>query len=64
MFKNHFTNVIPSGVIELINRHTPNANKKEVYIIPNCPHRIALWISDKENEISRLQQKVLEYIIS
>lgn len=54
--------IIPSGVIELIVRHTPNAKKKEVYIIPNCPHRINTWIEGKKIELEKLHQKIIEYV--
>lgn len=54
--------VIPPGVIELINYHTPHAIKKELYFIENCPHNIATWISDHQFEQNKLHQKILKYI--
>ena len=54
--------VIPADVIELIIKHTPNASKKELYIIPNCPHRIPAWLVDQETELVRLHQKVQQYL--
>lgn len=54
--------VIPPGVIELINKHTPKAIKKEIYIIPNCPHRVNVWLNDQLQELSKLQSKFLEYL--
>ncbi len=54
--------VIPREVIELIINNAKKANKKEVYIIPDCPHRINTWVLDHENELIKLQQKVIEYL--
>lgn len=54
--------VIPQEVIELIINNAKNTNKKEVYIIPDCPHRINTWILGNEKELIRLQQKVIEYL--
>lgn len=54
--------VIPREVIELIINNAKKANKKEVYIIPDCPHRINTWVLNHEKELIRLQQKVIEYL--
>lgn len=54
--------IIPSDVIELIMRHTPNAAKKELYWIPECPHKIFNWLSDKEDELNIIQQKILNFL--
>ncbi len=54
--------VIPSDVIDLIIQHTPNAAKKELYMIPECPHKIFNWLSDKQDELKSIQQKILSYL--
>lgn len=54
--------VIPSGVIELIDFHTPNASKKKLYFIKNCPHSITTWILDQAFEQKKLQQNILKLI--
>ena len=54
--------VIPPGVTELIHFHTPNASKKELHVIENCPHNITTWILDQESEQNKLHQKILNYI--
>lgn len=54
--------IIPPGVIALINANTPNARKKELYIIPDCPHRITTWILNYPEDTQRLHQKTSEYI--
>jgi pimeloyl-ACP methyl ester carboxylesterase len=50
--------VIPSEVIDLIMQHSKNARKKELYVIPECPHIINAWIVDKEKEKIQLEQKI------
>lgn len=55
--------VIPPGVIDLINKHTPNTSKKEIYTIKNCPHKIDNWIVDYPEELLKLQHKILEYLV-
>lgn len=54
--------VIPQGVIDLIMNHTPNTTKKELYSIPNCPHKIHEWLRHNEVERKRLHQKIIEYV--
>lgn len=54
--------VIPQEVIELIVNNANQTNKKEVYIIPGCPHRINTWVLDHEKELIKLQKKVVEYL--
>jgi len=53
--------VIPAGVIEIIDQHTPNTRKKEIYTIPECPHKINLWLLDHPAALKRLQHKILEF---
>lgn len=54
--------VIPPGVIQLIYHHAKKARKKEIYIIPNCPHKINTWIVDYPSELIKLHAKIAEYI--
>lgn len=54
--------VIPAGVIDLIIQHSPNVSKKELYVIPNCPHTINTWIINQKEEQAKLHQKILEYV--
>lgn len=56
--------IIPPGVIELINSHTPNARQKELYVISNCPHSITAWVSTQEFEQKKLHNKILSFIIN
>lgn len=54
--------VIPPGVIQLIDQHTLNVCKKEIYTIADCPHKIDEWIKDNPVELLKLQKKIKEYI--
>ena len=54
--------VIPAGVIEIIDRCTPNTRKKEIYTIPECPHKIDLWLLDHPEALKKLQHKILGFI--
>ena len=52
--------IIPMGVITLIMQHTNKVSKKELYIIPGCPHKINTWILDYEL-LKRLKQNLTKY---
>ncbi len=54
--------VIPTGVIDLIDQHSANTSKKEIYRIPDCPHKINDWIIDQPDALIRLQNKIQEFI--
>lgn len=54
--------VIPSGVIDLIMQHTQRAQKKELYILQGCPHKMFDWLNKHEDEMAKLQLKILDYI--
>lgn len=54
--------VIPPGVIALIDKHAQKACKKEIYTIPNCPHKIDLWLASEPEELLKLQNKISEYL--
>jgi uncharacterized protein len=54
--------VIPSGVIELIMKHTKQASRKEIYTIAGSPHKINDWIVNYPEELMKMQQKVFEYL--
>lgn len=50
------------GVIELMLNHSARTKKKELYIIPGCPHRINEWIVGEKLEMKKLHEKIIEYI--
>lgn len=54
--------VIPPEVIRLLDEHTPNTSRKEIYTIPYCPHSINIWINDHPKDLLELQQKILAYL--
>ncbi len=53
--------VIPPGVIEALDKHSPNVSKKEIYRIPGCPHRYQEWLAEHPSELQKVCEKVAEY---
>jgi uncharacterized protein len=54
--------VIPEGVIELLDKHSINTKRKEIIKIPNCSHQIHRWLSEHTEEANRITDKMIEYI--
>jgi uncharacterized protein len=54
--------VIPAGIIELILQNSVNVQKKELYIIPQCPHKINVWLADNPQELRNMRQKIDEFL--
>lgn len=54
--------VIPQDVIDLIIANSQKAKKKELYIIPEGPHRIIKWLMDKPEELQRFHKKIEEFV--
>jgi uncharacterized protein len=55
--------VIPPGVIELINVHASRASRKEVFYIPGCPHKIQAWLLDNPQWQGIVSKKVAEFSV-
>jgi pimeloyl-ACP methyl ester carboxylesterase len=55
--------VIPPGVIELLDTHSPQVSRKEIYRIPNCGHKYQEYLDEHPDEGERVAQKVLEFSI-
>jgi pimeloyl-ACP methyl ester carboxylesterase len=53
--------VIPAGVIEALDQHSPNVSQKEIYRIPGCSHRYQEWLAEHPQELRKVAQKVVEY---
>jgi len=53
--------VIPPGVIELLDRNSPNASAKEIMRVPGCPHLIQRWLMEHETERRLVGAKIVEY---
>lgn len=54
--------VIPEGVIELLDKHSLNTNKKEIIKIPNCSHQILFWLKQHPEIANRISEKIMEFI--
>jgi pimeloyl-ACP methyl ester carboxylesterase len=53
--------VIPPGVIDALNEHSPHASKKEIYRIPGCPHTCHDWFVEHPDELAKVTQKIIVY---
>lgn len=54
--------VIPEGVINLIMQYASNASRKELHLIPDCPHKIFDWLKTNQDELIKLQNKIQAFI--
>jgi len=54
--------VIPEGVIELLDKSSQNARKKEIVVIPNCPHKIHTWLSEHKDITDEVVEKISEFL--
>jgi pimeloyl-ACP methyl ester carboxylesterase len=55
--------VIPPAIITLIMHHSPMAQKKELYVIPNCPHKINTWLAEHQEELLNMHNKIEQFIV-
>ncbi len=53
--------VIPPGVIDALDAHSPNVSKKEIYKIPGCPHACHDWFLEHPDELAKVMEKIIEY---
>ena len=54
--------VIPQGVIDLIDGHSQNTRKKEIVVIPECSHRIYTHIGKRPQLADEVVGKILEFV--
>ena len=54
--------VIPEGVIDLIDQYSSRAKKKEIIKIPNCNHLIHNWFNNHPEDADRITQKIADFI--
>jgi len=54
--------VIPKGVIELLDKHSTKATKKEIVVIPECNHMIHTWISQRPQLADQVAEKIFEFL--
>jgi len=53
--------VIPSGVIDLIDSHSPKVARKEIIRFDNCPHALHDWLDNHPSERKQVAEKISEY---
>lgn len=53
--------VIPSEVIDLLDKHSSHAARKEIIKFENCPHAIHAWIDSNPQLKKQFSEKILEY---
>lgn len=53
--------VIPKKVIDLLDKSSLNTKKKEIIIIPGCPHKIHTWLSEHRDIADEVAKKVSEF---
>ncbi len=53
--------VIPPGVVELLEAHSSNASQKEILRVPGAPHQIHFWLEEHPKERRLVAEKVAEF---
>jgi len=53
--------VIPPGVIELIDQHSPKASRKQILRLPGCPHKIQDWLLSHPEEQRLVGETVAQF---
>lgn len=53
--------VIPKGVIELLDHNSPNASPKEIITLSGCPHNIYLWLEQHPQQRQTVINKILDF---
>jgi len=54
--------VIPEGVIELLDKHSPKVTKKEIIRIPNCSHRVHEFLPNNGVEKEMVISKIVDFM--
>lgn len=55
--------VIPSGVVDLIDKHSSNVAGKEIIRFDGCPHAIHSWLDSHPPEKKQVAKKVSQYYL-
>jgi len=55
--------VIPSGVVDLINKHSSNVARKEIVRFDDCPHAIHSWLDSHSSEKKQVAEKISQYYL-
>jgi pimeloyl-ACP methyl ester carboxylesterase len=54
--------VIPKGVINLLDEHSWNVKTKEIIRIPDLGHRIPVWLAENPNKQKEIASRLLELL--
>jgi len=54
--------VIPVGVMELIDKSAHSTSRKEAVFLPNCDHKIFPWLKDHPKETEAVADRIAEYV--
>ncbi len=54
--------IIPKEVINFLDKSSTNTKKKEIIIIPNCPHKIHTWLSKHKDAADEVAEKISEFL--
>ncbi len=55
--------IIPGEVIPLIMEHAFKADRRELYTLPGCHHKIFSWIKEHDDDLLKLQAKLQDYVL-
>lgn len=53
--------IIPAGVVPLLDQYSQQVTKKEIIFIPDCGHAVHSWICENPKAAQPIKQKILEY---
>lgn len=55
--------VIPGGVVDLIDKHSSNVARKEIIRFDSCPHAIHSWLDSHLPEKKQVAEKISQYYL-
>ena len=56
--------VIPHGVIDLIDKHSTNTQRKEIIRLDDCDHAITTWLNNHSDERRQITEKISRYYLT
>ena len=58
LFIGNNDDVIPSGVVDLIDKHSTNVTSKEIIRFDTCPHAMHSWLDSHSPERKQVAEKI------
>ncbi|MBI2057473.1 MAG: alpha/beta fold hydrolase [Candidatus Yanofskybacteria bacterium] len=55
--------IIPRGVVDLVDKHSVKVVRKEIIRFDNCPHAIHAWLDSHSPEKKQVAEKISEYYL-